>query len=180
MEKSKELQFDSWGFGSVPSLTQLDLKSIKEASSFEGVVRVWRNNYKLAHGALIFSDKPVHGDCFEIAKAVVWEMLINNSIKSHAFLVEVPEILMRGYYYDEEDFRLLSSIETADIVVFHEVAPAKYNDRAILKMYNLFNMRTKVKKPFIITSSVSPKEITLNVGVAIAKLLTLNCALIEL
>ena len=95
---------------------------------------------------------------------------ISNSIK----IINIPSIVIEYQRYstsNEALEELNNSITIGDLVIIQEIAPIKYNEQQKLIINYILNKLINNKKPFVITSNNSIKDITENLGLLITKLI---------
>lgn len=117
------------------------------------------------------SDDYLGIDAFTVACAICDKLY--DKISKVIRIIPVTQYIVNFNRRDEQDDSIIKTADgqiiNADLVIYNEIAPVKYNEHNQLLIYNLIQLAISIEKPFIMTSNNARKEIIANMGNVVAK-----------
>lgn len=113
-------------------------------------------------------------DAFIVASFVSEKLY--DKISKAIRVFQVVDYMINAARYGETASTLLQEVDekilSADLVIFNEIAPAKYMESQKLLLYHLISSCISKRKCYIITANNPIEEITENLGSSLIRLIT--------
>lgn len=179
---TKEEAFKRWNIKPDLNLNLLNILSVEQV----GIVKNFISYFPMPFcykgiGLLIISEKNIVLDATTVAHNICDELY--NKVNKTILSIPVTGYILNSLKADSSD-DVLNKVETninsADLVIFNEIAPTEYTDYQKLLIYNLINTCVESETLFIATSNNTANQVYKNLGPLLVKHIITHAKIIQI